>query len=278
MEPSSHLNNHTISCRKDGIPDSSSFLSNSALFGNYRGNLGRQQRKSNSTVQSSSFGILKRTLSSRVQSTWKYSGSCNNVHEKVVPCMYSPSPSSPVNDVLVKPSGSSTICVPQLASNSAFILAVTSISVAEPFVGRTNAISFQPRYVISNACSKEIIYKQKGTDVTFYLGIGEHAHLHWTDTSRELLVSICYNETGWQWSGSFLPDHLGDTQLKMRNFVFGTSSMIRVEVQNADISMGDEKIIGNVKGNSGTNLILLSDDDTGYMPYRIDNFSKEVCL
>ncbi|XP_058779187.1 uncharacterized protein LOC131653133 isoform X2 [Vicia villosa] len=301
-EPRSHLNNHTISCRKDGIPDSIGFLSKSALFGNYHGNLGRQQRKSNSPVRSSSFGILKRTLNSRVQSTWKHSGSCNNVHEKVVPCMYSPSPSSPVNDVSVKvsgcfpkdvwekmpyslwsnsfsllqPSGSSTICVPQLASNSAFILAVTSISVAEPFVGRTNAISFQPRYVISNACSKEIIYKQKGTDVTFYLGIGEHAHLHWTDTSRELLVSVCYNETGWQWSGSFLPDHLGDTQLKMRNFVFGTSSMIRVEVQNADISMGDEKIVGNIKGNSGTNLLLLSDDDTGYMPYRIDNFSKEI--
>lgn len=54
--------------------------------------------------------------------------------------------------------------------------------------------------------------------------------------------------------------------------------MIRVEVQNADVSMGGEKIVGNIKGNSGTNLILLSDDDTGYMPYRIDNFSMEVCL
>jgi hypothetical protein len=64
----------------------------------------------------------------------------------------------------------------------------------------------------------------------------------------------------------------------MRNYVLGTSCMIRVEVQNADISMGDEKIVGNIKGNSGTNLILLSDDDTGYMPYRINNFSKEVCL
>ena len=56
--------------------------------------------------------------------------------------------------------------------------------------------------------------------------------------------------------------------------------MIRVEVQNADISIRDEKIIGSPHGNSGTNLILLSDDDTGFMPYRIDNFSKEVssCL
>lgn len=45
--------------------------------------------------------------------------------------------------------------------------------------------------MISNACSKEIIYKQKGTDVTFYLGIGEHAHLHWTDTSRYVLLVVC---------------------------------------------------------------------------------------
>lgn len=93
---------------------------------------------------------------------------------------------------------------------------------------------------------------------------------------RELLVSIRFNEPGWQWSGSFLPDHLGDTQLKMRNYVSGRLSMIRVEVQNADVSIRDEKIVGSLNGNSGTNLILLSDDDTGYMPYRIDNFSKEV--
>lgn len=62
----------------------------------------------------------------------------------------------------------------------------------------------------------------------------------------------------------------------MWNYVSGRLSMIRVEVQNADVSIRDEKIVGSLNGNSGTNLILLSDDDTGYMPYRIDNFSKEV--
>ncbi|TKY59210.1 putative vacuolar protein sorting-associated protein 13A [Spatholobus suberectus] len=290
--PRSYMKNHTISCREDGSAN---------IIGNYHKNLGKQQSKSDSIFRNSSSGRLKGMLSSRIQSTWKDSGSGNHEQEKVRPCIYSPSPDSSVNDVFVKisrcfpedvkeqwpyslwsnpfsllpPSGSSTILVPQLTSNSAFILAVTSNSVAEQYAGRTNTITFQPRYVISNACSKEISYKQKGTDVMFYLGIGKHDHLHWTDTTRELLVSICYNESGWQWSGSFLPDHLGDTQLKMRNFVFGSSNMIRVEVQNADISMGDEKIVGNIKGNSGTNLILLSDDDTGYMPYRIDNFSKE---
>jgi hypothetical protein len=94
--------------------------------------------------------------------------------------------------------------------------------------------------------------------------------------SRELLVSIRYSEPGWQWSGGFLSDHLGDTQVKMRNYVSNALNMIRVEVQNADVSIGDEKVVGSLHGSSGTNLILLSDDDTGYMPYRIDNFSKEV--
>ncbi|KAI8015357.1 Serine/threonine-protein kinase fray2 [Camellia lanceoleosa] len=52
--------------------------------------------------------------------------------------------------------------------------------------------------------------------------------------------------------------------------------MIRVEVQNADVSIQDEKIAGSLHGNSGTNLIMLSDNYTGFMPYRIDNFSIEM--
>lgn len=54
--------------------------------------------------------------------------------------------------------------------------------------------------------------------------------------------------------------------------------MVRVEVQNANMSSGDEKIVGSVHGHVGTNFILLSDDDMGYMPYRIDNFSNEVSI
>lgn len=93
---------------------------------------------------------------------------------------------------------------------------------------------------------------------------------------RELLVSMRFNEPGWQWSGSFLPDHLCDSQLKMHNYVSGALNLVRVEVQNADVSIGDEKIVGSSSGNSGTHLILLSDDNTGFMPYRVDNFSMEV--
>ncbi|KAM7261915.1 hypothetical protein ACFE04_020992 [Oxalis oulophora] len=220
---------------------------------------------------------------------------------KVKACIYSPNPIPSINEImvrvsrgpprslaetmpdsswsmpflLVQPSGSSTVLVPRPSSNSAYIISVTSCLLAGPFAGRTQAITFQPRYIISNACSKDLSYKQKGSDAVFHLGVGQHSHLHWTDITKDLLVSVRFNEPGWQWSGSFLPDHLGDTQVKMRNYVSGGVGMIRVEVQNADFSARDEKIVGSSHGNSGTSLILLSDDDTGYMPYRIDNFSKE---
>lgn len=108
-----------------------------------------------------------------------------------------------------------------------------------------------------------------------------HYHLSLTyllASGRELLISVRFDEPGWQWSGCFFPEHLGDTQLKMRNYVSGAVNMVRVEVQNADDAIRDEKIFGNPHGDSGTNLILLSDDNTGFMPYRIDNFSKEVSV
>jgi hypothetical protein len=93
---------------------------------------------------------------------------------------------------------------------------------------------------------------------------------------RDLLVSIRIDGPGWQWSGSFFPDHLGDAQLKMRNSASGLSYMVRVEVQNADLDLNSNRFSGKNNINTGTVLILLSDDKTGFVPYRIDNFSMEV--
>ncbi|KAF8007492.1 hypothetical protein BT93_K1496 [Corymbia citriodora subsp. variegata] len=176
---------------------------------------------------------------------------------------------------LVPASGFTSVLVPQPLQSAAYVISATSSVLSEPFAGKTRAITFQPRYVISNACSKELCYKQKGTDIIFHLGKGQHSHLHWADTARDLLVCICYDEPGWQWSGSFLPEILGDTQVKMRNDISCAVNMIRVEVQNADISMWDDNVVVSLHKNPGTHLILLSDDDSGYMPYRIENFSKE---
>ncbi|KAG9455236.1 hypothetical protein H6P81_008140 [Aristolochia fimbriata] len=176
---------------------------------------------------------------------------------------------------LVSPAGSTIVAVPQPSTNGAFLVSVTSRPVVETFSARTRSVTFQPRYVISNASSREICFKQKGTEFFYRLEVGQHSHLHWADMTRELLVSIRFNEPGWDWSGSFLPDQLGDAQVKMRNYVSAALDMVRVEVQNANESIGDENIVGSSNGNSGTHLILLSDDNTGYMPYRIDNFTME---
>lgn len=86
----------------------------------------------------------------------------------------------------------------------------------------------------------------------------------------------------WVWLAmvrKFFPWSLGDSQLKMRNSASGVSNMVRVEVQNADLGIHSKKFSGRNNVNTGTVLILLSDDKTGFVPYRIDNFSMEVsCL
>ncbi|KAK8954444.1 hypothetical protein KSP39_PZI002557 [Platanthera zijinensis] len=171
--------------------------------------------------------------------------------------------------------GSANVTIPKPNASGAFLISATSIIVAGELSGRTKAITFQPRYVICNACKKDLSYKQKGTNNAFCLRVGKHSHLHWSDTSRDLLVSLRFNEMGWQWSGSFLPDRVGDIQVKMRNHISGELSLVRVEVQNADMAINDEKLILNSNGSFSTHLILLSDDKNGFIPCRIDNFSME---
>ncbi|XP_031475875.1 uncharacterized protein LOC116247732 isoform X3 [Nymphaea colorata] len=176
---------------------------------------------------------------------------------------------------LASVTGSTSIVIPQPDGSGAFIVSVTSSPISGAFAGRSRMITFQPRYVISNSCNKDLYYKQKGCDSFYILGVGKHCHLHLSDAARELLVSIRFDEPGWQWSGGFLPDQLGDTLVKMHNYITGAFTMVRVEVQNADVSIKDEEIVGSSTGGSGTYLILLSDDNTGFMPYRIDNFSMD---
>ncbi|CAO2190040.1 unnamed protein product [Urochloa humidicola] len=177
--------------------------------------------------------------------------------------------------LLVPGSGSTNVTIPQSSTSGAFLVAAASIPVSTELFGRTRAIAFRPRYVICNACSNDLFFRQKGTRFSKHLSSGQHSFLHWSDTARELLVSIRFDGPGWQWSGSFFPDHLGDAQLKMRNSASGVSYMVRVEVQNADLDIHSKKISGRNNINTGTVLILLSDDKTGFVPYRIDNFSME---
>ncbi|XP_074272572.1 intermembrane lipid transfer protein VPS13-like isoform X1 [Silene latifolia] len=287
--------NHIISSKKIGSPPVGIFITQSSL--SQSGSTGCHQ-----SVNQVDMAKQESRQDSNHQSDFEVSNIFRSKSGKVKPFMYSPDPNAAASEVMVRvsrchteyssdnmsssawsspfflisPSGSNALLVPHPSNNnSAAVLSVTSHLLGDPLTGRTRAVTFQPRYVISNACSKALCYKQKGTDLLYRLGAGQHSHLHWIDTTRELLIAVRFDEPGWQWSGSFLPDHVGDTQVKMRNYVSGTLNMIRVEVQNADV-IQDEKIIGDTERKSGTIFILLSDDDTGFVPYRIDNFSKET--
>ncbi|KAK9005750.1 hypothetical protein V6N11_043171 [Hibiscus sabdariffa] len=85
---------------------------------------------------------------------------------------------------LVPPSGSMTVFVPKPSSNAMFILPVTSNVIAAAYVGRIHAIIFQSRYVISNTGVKDLYYKQK-IDILYYLSVGQHSQLQWTDATSE---------------------------------------------------------------------------------------------
>ena len=94
-----------------------------------------------------------------------------------------------------------------------------------------------------------------------------------------MLVHVRFVEYGWDWSGAFAPDLLGDTQLKVRNLVTGATQVLRVEVQNAAFLHAEFNGISATDNSLGTYMIFLSEDEGGFMPYRIDNFSVEVrCL
>ncbi|KAG8383675.1 hypothetical protein BUALT_Bualt04G0038500 [Buddleja alternifolia] len=180
---------------------------------------------------------------------------------KVTACVFSPDPHSSSGEVMVKLSrmlpcvvenypkgswsaqfsilpqtGSTSVIVPQPSLRSSGYVLSVS-AVAAPFSGTTKIITFQP---------------------------------------RELLLCVRFDEPGWEWSGCFLPEQLGESQVKVRNYMSGGVSMMHVEVRSADVSVGEEKIVGSTTANSGTNLILLPHGDTAFMPYRIDNHSREV--
>ncbi|KAL3354105.1 hypothetical protein AABB24_018653 [Solanum stoloniferum] len=290
--PVAPLNNYLVTKSHD-----SKFSQAELIYFDNSTNFHRGSQKHDIYASKASLHRSKSYTSS--QSSLKSCGLTEGDAWKVNCRMYSPNPSSSSSEIMVRlcrylpnslmndipndswssafslvpPTGSSSVTVPQPSRKSGYVISVGA--VAAPFFGRTKIITFQPRYVISNACNKDLYYKQKGTDDVFTLESGRHSHIQWTDTSRELLVSIQFAEPGWQWSGCFLPEHLGDTQVKMRNFLSGAVNMICVEVQTADVSIRDDKIVGSPHGQSGTNLILVSEDDTGFMPYRIDNFSQE---
>ncbi|KAG0604647.1 hypothetical protein M758_10G186100 [Ceratodon purpureus] len=174
------------------------------------------------------------------------------------------------------PDGTTTVTVPRPQNQGAYVFSVICNPVLGSGAGKSKTVTFRPRFLLANSCKRDLCVKQQGTDAFERLPVGQHCHLHWTDMTRALLVSVRFSDHGWDWSGGFAPDKLGDTQVKVRNHTSGTTQMLRVEVSTmAPSDTNSNKGVGPGTGNLGTCLILLSDDETGFMPYRIDNFSME---
>ncbi|KAL2613042.1 hypothetical protein R1flu_024734 [Riccia fluitans] len=177
--------------------------------------------------------------------------------------------------LLEPPGGINIVTIPKPDTTGAYVLAMISAPALGSCAGKTKTITFRPRFVLANVSKQALCYKQQGTDAFYRLDRGNHAPLHWHDTSREFLISLRIDDHGWDWSGGFAPDQLGDTQVKVRNHTTGATEMLRVEVSIVGGTAGGAEGAGPAGGSLGTCLILLSNDETGFMPYRIENFTLE---
>ena len=149
-----------------------SFLSSVLVSDNSR-KPNEQSSKINFESQHDSLYSKNRLSSSHAELNSRNSNFTGYEHEKVVACIYSPASFSTDNELMVRvgrahseyvsenipeflwsspfllvpPSGSTTVLVPQSAPNSAYMISVTSSAVAGPLTGRSTAIIFQPRYL-----------------------------------------------------------------------------------------------------------------------------------
>jgi hypothetical protein len=89
-------------------------------------------------------------------------------------------------------------------------------------------------------------------------------------------VCLRFDENGWDWSGGFAPDQLGDILLKMRQQSNRSITMVRVDVSCPDPPESEGKMAGGGSRGVGTCVVVISEDKGGFEPYRIENFSTEV--
>eukprot|EP00850_Spirogloea_muscicola_P003009 SM000012S25271 [mRNA] locus=s12:33265:51265:+ [translate_table: standard] len=178
---------------------------------------------------------------------------------------------------LEPPGAVAVVSIPQRRGHGAYILA---LSVTHPVdLPLTKILTFQPRFVLVNGMGVDVCYRQQGTDTFLRLPAGDHKPLHWTNIQRSLLVCTRIDEHGWDWSGGFAPEKLGDTQLKLRNVVTGEIHMARVNVSTPKPNDGALAEPASQSVNrSGTCIILMTQDETQFMPYRIENLSTETLI
>ncbi|GAQ80498.1 Vacuolar protein sorting-associated protein [Klebsormidium nitens] len=174
--------------------------------------------------------------------------------------------------------GVSVVYIPRWKKGGLYVMAVSSIPAMGACVSRTKTVTVRPRYVLVNALHRDLVYKQQGTESYQHLAAGQHRPFHWTDVKRNFRVCLRFDENGWDWSGGFAPDQLGDILLKMRQQSNRAITMVRVDVSCPDPPEGDGpgKMAGGGSRGVGTCVVVISEDRGGFVPYRIENFSTET--
>eukprot|EP00210_Caulerpa_lentillifera_P003740 g3573.t1 len=102
--------------------------------------------------------------------------------------------------------------------------------------------------------------RQHGTGVEWELPLNSRSSIHWTDLRMPLLLSFRVQEAGWLWSGGIGLETSGDTFIKIRHRVTEETILIHMET-----SLSPQGVL----------LSKLSLQDTGFAPYRLDNFTSQ---
>lgn len=160
--------NHILTSKELVTPPSGLFLTQSSVSHDA---MYRHQSVNQLDLQEASLNKLNKQLDNYQQSDIKISNVSNNECLKAKPVMYSPDPSVVASEIMVRlgryhaecpvqnipssswsnpfflvaPSGSTAVLVPQPPTSSAAVISVTSYLLDMPLMGRTRAITFQPR-------------------------------------------------------------------------------------------------------------------------------------
>ena len=159
-----------------------------------------------------------------------------------------------------------------------------SVNLASDPFARTKVITIAPRYIMVNALSRAIECRQAGpislnqsfavasaspinenlstvsAPEVVRLGPESHTSYHWPYAGRRREVRIRFTAYGWEWSGNFSLNDIGDFALRLRNKHTHQVYLMRVEI----------------KDEGPCRMIYFREEAPSVPPYRIENYSLET--
>ncbi|KAK3265643.1 hypothetical protein CYMTET_25689, partial [Cymbomonas tetramitiformis] len=131
--------------------------------------------------------------------------------------------------------------------------------------GGASVIRLHPRHVLRSALpeGRTLRFRQRGVEEQRELPSGARRALHWPCKKAARLLSVRYDEGGWDWSGGFSVETPGESLVKMRHRGRNETQVVRVEVSHPP------------DGSAALEVAFFCQDD-GFVPFRIDNCTPET--